>query len=271
MSAWTPPVGGTVPPANNVAAPINVGTSTASLQTGRGSLVFDFLKAKDTVIAGTEMRSPKYCDAAGINCLSADEVFEMGEVTMIHNDSTNLSQAAVTFNKNFTVAPQVIVSIADAEFANGCTNDAGTFRVYAKNVTNEGFTVEGPYDNSGGCGSSRVSKATWIASSGGSAVERITLRDTEGSTENIVLDFLYSRYPGTRLITASEGVYAGEAERNAMCQLLLLGSIVEYYDTSSYDSPRDNALMILVGSIWTYQYNVSSYNSRLTSITCVKY
>ena len=59
-AAWTPAPAN--PPANNVPAPINVGTSTASLQSFRGTLNGNLFVAKD------EVWSDVYCDGLGANC-----------------------------------------------------------------------------------------------------------------------------------------------------------------------------------------------------------
>jgi hypothetical protein len=65
---WTAPTASA--PLNNVRAPINVGSSLMTMQNGSGTVQFDFLAARDTVLARTEMRSPKYCDLNGENCIS---------------------------------------------------------------------------------------------------------------------------------------------------------------------------------------------------------
>ena len=56
---WFPPAG--PPPTRNVAAPVNLSTST---QTKNGDILVDQL------VAFTDIRSPKYCDLKGENCLS---------------------------------------------------------------------------------------------------------------------------------------------------------------------------------------------------------
>jgi len=68
MSAqiWKAPAGS--PPANNVQAPINIGTSTQSRQQGSGALVFNRFAAVNAVW------SNQYCDAVGGNCFSPSAV-----------------------------------------------------------------------------------------------------------------------------------------------------------------------------------------------------
>ncbi len=68
---WTNPPAGTVPPANNTPAPINVGTSP---QTKFGNLGVIDLNAADYVKAGLQMWSPEYCDQNGQNCFTAVDV-----------------------------------------------------------------------------------------------------------------------------------------------------------------------------------------------------
>jgi len=75
MSAqiWTAPAGS--PPANNVQAPINIGTSTQSRQQGSGALVFNRFAAVNAVW------SNQYCDAVGGNCFSPSAVNGSGGAT----------------------------------------------------------------------------------------------------------------------------------------------------------------------------------------------
>lgn len=65
---WTAPTA--TPPSNNVATPINVGTSTASLQDGLGTLVFNRFAA-DNEVMSNEVWSNKYCDRNGLNCVTS--------------------------------------------------------------------------------------------------------------------------------------------------------------------------------------------------------
>jgi hypothetical protein len=52
-AAWTPAPAN--PPADNTLPPINTGAAITTIQPGQGSLQFDYLSARDTVIAGVEM------------------------------------------------------------------------------------------------------------------------------------------------------------------------------------------------------------------------
>ena len=63
---WNPPTA--PPPGNNARAPINIGTSTESIQNGSGDLVFNRFAAKNAVW------SPEYCDENGEDCLSIDQM-----------------------------------------------------------------------------------------------------------------------------------------------------------------------------------------------------
>ena len=60
---WTTPTG--TPPANNVMAPINIGTSTQSTQQANGTVIFNRLVGENAVW------SDQYCDAVGAHCFTA--------------------------------------------------------------------------------------------------------------------------------------------------------------------------------------------------------
>ncbi len=68
MSAQTWTNAPSVPPSNNVPAPIHKSENVASSQWGYGSLGFDDLVAYD------QTRSQEYCDLSGLNCFTPVEV-----------------------------------------------------------------------------------------------------------------------------------------------------------------------------------------------------
>ena len=70
-AAWTgPQPTGTIPPANNVAAPVNVGsiTQVKSGDLGVSDFIADSVLSAGNVQSNTQMQSPKYCDLNGENC-----------------------------------------------------------------------------------------------------------------------------------------------------------------------------------------------------------
>lgn len=87
MSASTPWTGPTAtPPNNNVDRPINV---SADSQTKSGDLTVQNLWGNNLMYgtyvgAGAQMRSPQYCDGAGANCFSANEVVKETYSTTLH-------------------------------------------------------------------------------------------------------------------------------------------------------------------------------------------
>lgn len=80
INAWTPAPAS--PPASNAKAPINVGTSTESIQTASGVLAFD------KFVAFQEMRSDSYCDSVGQNCFSPVNVSGGGINLSVINGET---------------------------------------------------------------------------------------------------------------------------------------------------------------------------------------
>ena len=58
----------TAPPNSNVSAPINIGTSTDSIQNGFGDLIFNRFVAKNAVW------SPEYCNRLGDNCILQEDL-----------------------------------------------------------------------------------------------------------------------------------------------------------------------------------------------------
>lgn len=86
--SWTPSSG--MPPANNTAAPVNIGTTT---QAKNGNL------AANIFAATTEMRSNRYCDALGGNCFTA---------TSSSGGSSGIS--ALTAGTGITFTPSTITS-----------------------------------------------------------------------------------------------------------------------------------------------------------------
>ncbi len=89
MSAqsWTPaPTAG--PPNSNTPAPVNVGTSTQSVQQGIGSLLFDRFAAVNSVW------SDKYCNALGGSCFTATSTGDSVTMADFYTYMTNQNPMA---------------------------------------------------------------------------------------------------------------------------------------------------------------------------------
>lgn len=73
ISAWSAPLNGTVPPANNVPAPIDTSATIQTKMAGGAIGASDLLSTRTT--AGQKMMSPLYCNADGSSCLTFDQIF----------------------------------------------------------------------------------------------------------------------------------------------------------------------------------------------------
>ncbi len=75
---WSAPVG--TPPSNNIDAPVNIGSST---QYKTGAIAVENLVSFGGSTAYGEMRSPKYCDLDGKNCLANPQVNPLDILSML--------------------------------------------------------------------------------------------------------------------------------------------------------------------------------------------
>ena len=145
MSAqWSGPTA--APPGSNKPAPINVGTSTDSIQTGTGSVLFNRFSAS------TAVWSPLYCDAVGGNCFNPASTTEP---SMCPNKyfMTGISQTGD------------IVCAAASSTAPNCTTQSttvsGCYYGSGSPACPAGYTKSGPSYQGGRCS---TNNDTWYSS-----------------------------------------------------------------------------------------------------------
>ena len=107
-AAWTPAPAN--PPADNVPPPINVGTSTASVQgDGRGTVAFDRFMAFD------EFRSEQYCNLDGTICNDPSSMSGLG-----YSETFSFSGT----HSQFINVPQTAFCSLTASNSGGCDSGA---------------------------------------------------------------------------------------------------------------------------------------------------
>ena len=124
-SFWFPPETGSVPPQNNVAAPINVGTTT---QLKSGDL------GVDQLVAFTDVRATRYCDLNGANCLNTANPLPscLPGQSLITNAAGNWDcSLSIVWRPAFTVAFNYVTNNEDT-CADGYA--LGAFRTYENNT-----------------------------------------------------------------------------------------------------------------------------------------
>jgi len=103
--------------------------------------------------------------ASQIICDQRAPMIQIGKVTLSHpSTQSGNSTANVTFPQPFTSTPQVMLSIANANFSNNCSNDGGTFEAWTAVRDSVHIEIRAHYmDGNGTCNGSQIDEVQWIA------------------------------------------------------------------------------------------------------------
>jgi hypothetical protein len=270
MQAWTAPPTGTVPPANNVAAPINVGST---------------YQAKSGDIGAVRIRAGAYCDAAGLNCStlagggSFPKAGQIGSVVLAMiapsapiTNTTPLPGAGPAYEYNYgDLIEGSNLCPAGFWFTSGSSNNLATFT----DISSSGnclAPLSGTYEVSG----FSPTKSTSLSRNNDNAITLFTkISDMCGQNMDQPCSAvtLYSYLAITDLVYQKTGqtfnrIFNGPAERGEVCNLLSPGSTVASYTSSSYGQPYNNNVGRFVSGSWVSEYPATNYNNWINTISC---
>jgi hypothetical protein len=177
-AAWTAAPAN--PPESNSPSPINTGTSTASIQNaGQGALQFDFLGARDTVIANGTMRSDAYCNLDGTNCLSIDDLMSIQTHPPVSVTRSGSVTETTSYNSSYFCSVGMVDNGGcDGGFSCGISLQSGSWQINQTQHNNCDYTPKCTYT----CMSASPTCNVQFVAQIGSSTTTITQQVREGAT-----------------------------------------------------------------------------------------
>ncbi len=252
-ATWTAPT--STPPGGNVTAPINIGSTT---QTKLGNLLAPILGAT------TEVRSDRYCDSLGANCI--DLAAQGGDPEKLRTQVQDWPDSIIC---NETNGVTNVYRGGYLPYNNGYAYYYGpagsTYKIYRLDGT---FYTE---NWAGNCTGKSITQLAQEGKALSYGVEDFVPGTNMGiwivGGHALSYELQTDGVPGFRSWNVS-GVYHGTAEREWVCNYFLPGSRPVWSSTHSYSSPGDNGMHYLTASgTWAWG-GASARNVMIMSLYC---